>query len=53
MTFDVRLIINTIVLGFMIWGFGIEENKNWKRFVGWALISVGIILNTISVFNGG
>ena len=53
MTFDVRVIINTITLGFVTWGFGIEENKNWKRFIGWALISVGIIMNTISVFNGG
>ena len=52
MTFDVRIIINTIVLGFMIWGFGIEENKNWKRLIGWALIGVGIIMNTISVLNG-
>ena len=53
MIFDVRVIINTITLGFITWGFGIEENKTWKRFVGWILISVGIIMNTISVFNGG
>ena len=53
MTFDVRVIISTITLGFIIWGFGIEENKNQKRFIGWAFIFVGIIMNTISVFNGG
>ena len=51
MTFDVRVIINTITLGFLTWGFGIEENKIWKRLIGWALISVGIIMNTISVFS--
>ena len=51
MTFDVRMIINIITLGFITWGFGIEENKKWKRIIGWLLISVGIILNTISVFN--
>ena len=51
MTFDIRMIINTITLGFITWGFGIEENKMWKRIIGWLLISVGIILNTISVFN--
>lgn len=27
MTFDVRVIINTITLGVITWGFGIEENK--------------------------
>jgi hypothetical protein len=51
MTFDVRVIINTITLGLITWGFGIEENKDWKRIVGQALIGVGIIMNTISVFN--
>lgn len=53
MIFDIRVIINTITLGFVTWGFGIEENKRWKRIIGWALISAGIIMNTISVFNGG
>ena len=53
MTFDIRIIINTITLGLVTWGMGIEENKNWKRYIGWALISVGIIMNTISAFNGG
>jgi len=53
MTFDVRVIINTITLGFVTWGFGVEENKDWKRIVGWILICVGVIMNTISVLNGG
>ena len=53
MTFDVHVIIGTITLGFITWGFGIEENKNWKRFVGWTLIIIGLIMNIISVFNGG
>ena len=54
MTFNVRVIINIIILGFMTWCFGVEENKNWKRLIGWTLIiSIGIIMNTISVFNGG
>ena len=53
MIFDIRIIINTITLGFVTWGFGIEENKLWKKMVGWALISVGTILNTISAINGG
>ena len=51
MIFDVHVIISTITLGLVTWGFGIEENKNWKRFVGWALISVGIIMNVVSVFS--
>jgi len=53
MIFDIRIIINIITLGLVTWSFGIEENENWKRLIGWALISVGIIMNTISVFNGG
>ncbi len=51
MIFDVHVIISTITLGLVTWGFGIEENKNWKRFIGWALISVGIIMNVVSVFS--
>ena len=53
MTFDVRLIISIITLGFINWNFGIEENKNWKRVVGWILICAGIIMNIISVCTGG
>ena len=53
MIFNIHVIINTITLGFTLWGFGIEENTKWRRYIGWALISVGIIMNTISVFNGG
>lgn len=51
MTFDVRMIINTITLGLITLMFGLKEDKGWKIIVGSALTAVGIILNTISVFN--
>ena len=51
MTFDVRMIINTITLGLMTLMFGLKEDKSWKIIVGSALTAAGIILNTISIFN--
>ena len=53
MTFDVRVIINTITCGLITLIFGLKEDKGWKIVIGSALTAVGIILNTISVFNGG
>lgn len=53
MTFDIRVIINTITLGLITLIFGLKEDNRWKIIGGSALTSVGIILNTISVFNGG
>ena len=51
MTFDVRMIINTITLGLMTLMFGLKEDKSRKIIVGSALTAAGIILNTISIFN--
>ncbi len=53
MIFDIRVIINTVTCGLITLIFGLKEDKGWKIVVGSALTAVGIILNTISVFNGG
>ena len=53
MIFDIRVIINTITCGLITLIFGLKEDKGWKIIIGSALTTVGIILNTISVFNGG
>ena len=53
MIFDIRTIINTITCGLIFTIFGLKEDKGWKIILGSALTAVGIILNTISVFNGG
>ena len=53
MIFDIRIIINTITCGLITLIFGLKEDKGWKIIVGSALTAVGIILNTISCFNGG
>jgi len=53
MIFDIRLIINTITLGLITLTFGLKEDKGWKIILGSALTSLGIILNTISVFYSG
>ena len=52
MTFDIRIIINTITCGLILLIFGLEEKKPRKVIIGGAFTVVGIILNTISVFNG-
>ena len=53
MIFDIRMIINTITCGLILLIFGLKENKSWKIVTGSAFTAAGIILNTISVFNGG
>ena len=53
MIFDIRVIINTVTCGLITLIFGLKEDKEWKIIVGSALTAVGIILNTISCFNGG
>ena len=53
MIFDIRMIINTITCGLITLIFGLKEDKGWKIIIGSALTAAGIILNTISVFNGG
>ena len=53
MIFDIRVIINTITCGLITLIFGLKEDKGWKIIVGSALTAIGIILNTISCFNGG
>lgn len=53
MTFDIRMIINTITLGIITLIFGLHEKKTWKVIVGGLFASAGIILNTISALSGG
>ena len=53
MIFNIYMIINTIVCGFIFLIFGLEEKTKWKVLLGSALVSIGIIMNTISYFCGG
>ena len=52
MSFNIRMIINTITCGLILLVFGFKENKDWKIITGSAFIAVGIILNTISALSG-
>ena len=53
MSFDIRMIINTITCGLILLIFGLKENEGWKIIAGSAFTAAGIILNTISALSGG
>ena len=53
MTFDIHVIVNTITLGLITTMFGLKEDQKWRIMLGSAITSVGIILNLITVLNGG
>ena len=53
MIFNIRLIVNTITLGLILLIFGLNDKKLGKVIVGAAFTVIGLILNAISVFNGG
>ena len=46
-------IISTLTVGFIWWLIGIEEDKRIAKLFGSFMVLVGIIMNMISVFNGG
>ena len=52
MSFDIRMIINTITCGLILLVFGLNEKKTGKVVVGAAFTAAGIILNTISALSG-
>lgn len=48
-----NVIISALTVGFIWWLIGIEENKKTAKLFGSLMVLVSIVLNMISIFNGG